>query len=182
MNEAVAARVAMFQRERITPRDEMGTASGEDTDRRLFLSESRLPLSSSSSLPTVGGGSSSQNLSARSATGNAGDGANGNGNGNGHGNGGGSGNRRSNGGSGVEAGGVGWVVEFLFPPHITAFGNLQKKSMRANPIQPMRQLIEALVDKCAATPLTANERLQLSRRLELQSITGVVFRDNDTVR
>jgi hypothetical protein len=50
---------------------------------------------------------------------------------------------------------AGWVVEFVFPESVAAFGNLQKKSIRVNPVQPMRTLVAMLIDKVCAECINA---------------------------
>jgi hypothetical protein len=74
----------------------------------------------------------------------------------------------------------GVLVEFLFPPGLLAFNNLQKKSMRSLPTAPMSLIKAALVAKCAPTAPPA-EQARLVESIELQSMTGVLFRDNDTL-
>lgn len=79
-----------------------------------------------------------------------------------------------------DAAAPGVLVEFLFPPGLLAFNNLQKKSMRSLPTSPMSVIKAALVAKCAPTAAPA-EQLRLAESIELQSMTGVLFRDNDTL-
>jgi hypothetical protein len=79
-----------------------------------------------------------------------------------------------------DGGVVGVLVEFVFPPGLATFGNLQKKSMRSLPNAPISAIKKALVAKCVPTAADG-EQDRLAHSIELQSITGVLFRDNDTL-